>query len=201
MYPEIEGVLRFLVANRGRGTKEIAEMRPGEEAELTGPLGNPWPLEDITTEKSTGPVALVAGGVGVAPPALLAQELEVQSAGRRAFDFFAGFRSGSFGLENIKPRSFIIATEDGSQGVKGRILDFFSPSGYSKVFACGPQPMLKAISDACIASGVPCFVSMEKHMACGVGACLGCTVKTTRGNRRCCVDGPIFNAEEIFFEA
>jgi NAD(P)H-flavin reductase len=119
----------------------------------------------------------------------------------RSFDFYAGFRTGSFALENIRPRSLVVATEDGSRGEKGRITDFFTPTSYSAVFACGPEPMLKAVAGVCIAGGgVPCFISMEKHMACGVGACLGCTVKTTRGNRRCCADGPIFNAREICFD-
>jgi NAD(P)H-flavin reductase len=72
--------------------------------------------------------------------------------------------------------------------------------GYSGIFACGPEPMLKEIADRSVACGIPCFVSAERHMACGVGACLGCKVKTTAGSRRCCADGPIFSGEEICFE-
>jgi NAD(P)H-flavin reductase len=193
------GTLRFLVARRGQGTRDIVEMRPGEEAELTGPLGNSWPFLDIPVDpvkgKSASPVALIGGGVGIAPLLALAQEL-----GKRPFDFYAGFRTLSFGLENIKPRALIVATESGSQGVKGKITDFFTPTGYYGAFACGPEPMLKLVGDACIAHGIPCFISTEKHMACGVGACLGCKIKTTRGSRCCCCDGPIFNAEEICFE-
>jgi NAD(P)H-flavin reductase len=166
-------------------------MRPGEEAELSGPLGNAWPLAELPK----GPLALIGGGVGIAPLLPLATEL-----GRRAFDFYAGFRTGSFALEKIKPRSFIISTEDGSQGVKGRITDYFSASGYAAVFACGPGQMLKTVGDICIAGGIPCFISVEEHMACGVGACLGCNVKTTRGTLRCCTDGPVFSAEEFLFE-
>ena len=189
--PGAGGILHFFVVRRGQGSRELTDLRPGEEAELSGPLGNFWAGVDIPG----GPVALIAGGVGIAPLAAYTPELE-----GRIFDFYAGFRTGSFGLENVKSRSLVIATEDGSQGLKGRIPDFFTPSGYSGVFACGPEPMLKAVGDACIACGIPCFVSMERRIACGVGACLGCTVKTTRGNRRCCADGPIFNAEEICFD-
>ena len=191
---ESGGTVRFLVAIKGRGSRELAFMRPGEEAELSGPLGNSWPIELIPK----GPAALVAGGIGIAPLLALATELGKESAGL-VFDFYAGFRSGAFG-QKLKARAIIIATEDGSQGLKGRVTDFFKPSGYKMVFACGPAPMLKTVADICKAGGVPCFVSVEKHMACGVGACLGCTVKTTGGNRRCCVDGPVFNAEEIQFE-
>ena len=185
------GKLRFLVARRGRGSRELMDLRPGEEAKLTGPLGNCWPLADIPD----GPVALVAGGVGIAPLSLFATELK-----DRPFDMYAGYRTGYFGLENVKPRSLVITTEDGSRGMKGLITEFFIPSSYSAVFACGPEPMLRAVGDACIASEVPCFISVEKYMACGVGACLGCTVKTTRGNRRCCTDGPIFDAQEVCFD-
>jgi NAD(P)H-flavin reductase len=189
------GILTFFVTKRGRGSRDLADMRPGEEAELIGPLGNSWPLADVNAEKPADLIALIGGGAGIAPLLALSPEL-----GKRPFDFYAGFRSGSFGLENISPKALIIATEDGSQGVKGRILDFFAPSGYNMIFACGPEPMLKHISGACIARGIPCFISMASRMACGVGACLGCKIKTTRGNLCCCKDGPIFNAEEICFE-
>ena len=185
------GILRFLVSRRGRGSRELFDMRPGEEAELSGPLGNFWPLDEIPK----GPIALISGGVGIAPLLALAQELK-----KRPFDLYAGFRTGFFGLEGIKPRVLLISTEDGSYGVKGRILDFFTTVGYSAVFACGPEPMLKTLADSCIAAGIPCFMGTERHMACGVGACLGCKIKTTRGNLCCCTDGPIFSAEELYFE-
>ena len=205
------GIIRFYVTRRGRGSRELSELRPGEEAELTGPLGNSWPLglfqtvhpavqatvhaADHHKGKQADTFALVGGGARMAPLLSLAAELK-----KGHFDFYAGFRTGSFGLENIKPRALIISTEDGSQGVKGRILDFFNISGYSGVFACGPAPMLKELADICVAGGVPCFVSAERNMACGVGACLGCKVKTTKKDLRCCTDGPIFNAEDIYFE-
>jgi len=195
--------LRFIVAQRGQGSRELVDLRPGEEAELIGPLGNYWAQADIFADLSSEPqpIALVGGGIGIAP--LLAFAAELGSTKLIPFDFYAGFRSVSFGLEDLTsqgPRSLVIATEDGSEGAKGFITEFFSPAGYGAVFVCGPEPLLKAAGDACTASGVPCFVSLEKHMACGVGACLGCTVKTTGGNRCCCVEGPIFNAKEVCFD-
>ena len=201
------GSLRFLAVRRGRGSRDIADLRPGEKAELIGPLGNCWikaaNLPDypsygvpyIREEAGEKPVALIAGGVGIAPLLALIPEL-----GERPFDLYAGFRTGSFGLENIKPGKLVVSTEDGSLGRKGRITDFFTPDVYEAVFACGPEPMLRVIRDICMAADIPCFLSMERHMACGVGACLGCTVRTISGNRSCCSDGPIFNAQEICFD-
>jgi len=205
-----QGALGFIVVVRGQGSRDLVDLKPGEEAELIGPLGNSWAgASGVFSRAAEKPLGLVAGGVGIAPLLAFIQELEEGPRSNVlrnqvppnsvAFDLYAGFRSGSFGLENIKPGSLVVATEDGSQGVKGRIPDFFKPDKYRVVFACGPEPMLKAVSAKCAAAGVPCFVSMEKHMACGVGACLGCRVKTKGGNRSCCTDGPIFNAGEILF--
>ena len=205
--------IRFLVAMRGQGSRDLADLKPGEKAELIGPLGNSWAEtagfpdnsmnDSASAEAASKPLALVAGGVGIAPLLAFIQEMEMRPDAvpqtRVLFDLYAGFRTGSFGLENLKPRTLVVATEDGSMGKKGRIPDFFKPDGYSVVFACGPEPMLKAVGAKCTASGTPCFISMEKHMACGVGACLGCRIKTKDGNRSCCSDGPIFNFREIIF--
>jgi NAD(P)H-flavin reductase len=135
--------------------------------------------------------------VGVAPLACFARELEKKG---RVFDFYAGFRSSAFGLEGITPRKLVVSSEDSSSLLKGRIPEHFSPEPYTAVYACGPEAMLKTIARQCKAAGVPCFISLERRMACGTGACLGCSVKTTQGNRRCCSDGPVFNGEEVIFD-
>ncbi|MDR1306731.1 MAG: dihydroorotate dehydrogenase electron transfer subunit [Treponema sp.] len=186
--------LSFLVAERGRGTRELAGLRPGERIRLAGPLGNGWedflPPEKAEPEK---PLALAGGGAGIAPLLALADELSRRT---RAFDFFAGFKTRSFGLENLKARSLIVASEDGSEGRKGLIPEFLRAERYAAVYACGPEGMLWALGERC--GEVPCYVSMERRMACGVGACLGCTVQAAGGNRRCCADGPVFPAKEVF---
>jgi NAD(P)H-flavin reductase len=199
------GAVRFLIARRNRGTEELAAMRPGETAELTGPLGNAWgdffPAIPGGEKKKT---ALIGGGIGIAPLLALSAELP-----RFSFDFYAGFKTrlgggeeehGLLGPALLNAKETIIAAEDGDEGRKGRIPDFLDPSLYQAVYACGPEPMLKAVTASCGLAGTPCFISMEKHMACGVGACLGCTVRTINGNRRCCAGGPIFRAGEIFFD-
>jgi NAD(P)H-flavin reductase len=183
--------IRFLIAVRGKGTAAIAGMTQGEKADLTGPLGNAW--EDMPF--SGGPIALVSGGVGVAPLTMFAK-----SGISETIDVYAGFTSAPFGYIMEEKRKTLIASEEGGYGRLGRILDFFEPQKYRAVYACGPEAMLKAASAQCKQAGVPCFISLERTMACGTGACLGCTVKTNRGNRRCCTDGPIFNAEEVMFD-
>jgi NAD(P)H-flavin reductase len=202
--------VRFLIARRGRGTEELADMNLGEEAEITGPLGNAWADFLKETPRTKKPIALIGGGIGIAPLNGFASDLRENS-----FDFYAGFKTRFAGEEErytlvgeglFRAREIIIAIEDskespkGAYARKGRIPDFLDPAAYSGVYACGPEPMLKAVAAACKAAGVPCFVSLERHMACGVGACLGCTVRTIQGNRRCCTDGPIFRAEELLFE-
>jgi len=202
-------IVKFLIARRGSGTLELAALRSGEEAELTGPLGNTW-MDFLTAVKNGDgkPIAIIGGGIGLAP----LQALLYDKTGY-SFDLYAGFRTGFknpdekaalLGPADYKARNVIIATEDGTEGLKGRIPDFLEPEKYAAVCACGPQPMLKAVVAKCAAmgaaAGVPCFISMERRMACGTGACLGCTVKTASGNRRCCTDGPIFKAEEVIFD-
>jgi NAD(P)H-flavin reductase len=193
----------FLIAKIGKGTAELASMRTGEEVELIGPLGNAW-TDFLPLEKNGAkPIALIGGGLGIAPlNALLCEEPG------HVFDLYAGFKTGFTSMEEkaaflgpaINAQNIILASEDGKTGQKGLILDFLEPEKYAAVCACGTKLFLKAVAEKCIAKGVPCFISMESRMACGVGACLGCTIKTVNGNRRCCADGPIFKAEEVIFD-
>ena len=199
--PESDTVT-FLIARRGKGTDEMASMRFGDEAELIGPLGNTW-ADFISLQNNSKPIALVGGGIGIAPLNALLCELP-----QCVFDMYAGFKTGFRGNEEknvllgsafLNAEKIIIATEDGTSGEQGFITDFLKPEKYAAVCACGPEPMMKVVAEKCSAAGVPCFVSLERRMACGVGACLGCTVRTVNGNRRCCADGPIFDAREIIF--
>jgi NAD(P)H-flavin reductase len=212
------GTISFLVALKGRGTNELSQMRAGDGAELTGPLGNAWADFPAAFSGAKKPPALVGGGIGVAPLLAFAREFSENAAGTGqerlcGFDFYAGFRRG-FACESLleeaaTARRLVLAFEEGksvdfpgtpdSLSVHhGRIPDFINPADHSAVYACGPEPMLRALAASCRAAVVPCYVSMERRMACGVGACLGCTVETRGGNKRCCADGPIFPAGEIY---
>jgi NAD(P)H-flavin reductase len=216
--------VRFMIARRGRGTAELESLRFEDKVELIGPLGNAW-AEMLAGESAggknsggendgekedaarSGTIALVGGGIGIAPLIALLSELR-----DGACVFYAGFKTMGTKRKDLEfdlllgPAIFhadklILATENGARGEKGRIPDVLDPGKYRAVCACGPEPMLKAVAAKCKTAGVPCFISMEKRMACGVGACLGCTLRTTRGNRRCCADGPIFRAGELLFDA
>ena len=212
VYLSDESTITFLVLKKGRGTRELCDLRAGDSLDLVGPIGNRFELPAALAAAgllprtysalSTGAlqgsatvprIAVIGGGIGVAPVAGFSLSLDA-----RSFDFYASFRSAPYGLDRVAPRAakLVITTEDGSAGVKGMLPAVFDPSRYDLVYACGPTPMLRYIKDAC-AGICLAFVSLEEHMACGAGACLGCTVRTTAGNRRCCVDGPVFNAAEV----
>jgi NAD(P)H-flavin reductase len=198
--------LVFLIALRGKGTWELASMQIGEEAEIIGPLGKAW-SDVLPPHTSSGKaIALVGGGIGVAPLNALLHEVSAQPETKYSFNMYAGFKTGFtsdeeqsmlLGSAHRNAAKLIIASEDGTTGQKGRIGDFFEPERYAAVCTCGPEAMMQAVAEKCKAAGVPCYVSLERRMACGVGACRGCTVQTINGNRRCCADGPVFNAAEL----
>jgi NAD(P)H-flavin reductase len=199
-YSAQQGVLKFLIARRGTGTNELSNLQAGEKVQITGPFGNAW--ADFLPE--SGKAALVAGGVGAAPLAALAAEKPDFN-----FHFFAGFKNGFRDKDEentvlasaVNAKKLVITAEDGINALNGRITDFFfEPESYDVIFGCGPAAMLRALKKKCEGKNVRCFLSIERRMACGVGACLGCIVQTGKGNRLCCKDGPIFDAWEITFD-
>ena len=184
--------IHFLIMEKCQGTKELCALRPSDSVSVIGALGNTFP-------EPNGFSAIIGGGIGVAPVAGFASTLP-----EKTYDFYACFRSGTYGLEGLNPKSLEITTDDGSVGKKGILPDVFTAEtiksrGYKTVYACGPEPMLAYVQKVCGESGVKCYLSMEAHMACGVGACLGCTITTTEGNKRCCKDGPVFPGEILIF--
>ncbi|MCL2765723.1 MAG: dihydroorotate dehydrogenase electron transfer subunit [Treponema sp.] len=196
-------IVKFLISRRGRGTIELSLLNIGEKVQLTGPLGNCWAdfLPENGLEK--GKAALVGGSAGVAPLAALVAERSDYN-----FHFYAGFRQGFREKEEedailgagIKAKKVIITAEDGRNALIGLITDFIIDlESFDFVFGCGPMPMLHALMKKCEIKNIPCFLSLESRMACGVGACYGCSVHTTGGNRRCCKEGPIFPSKEVIF--
>ena len=191
--------LSFLILLKGKGTRELCSLEPGDKLNLIGPCGNRFPVPCTSHKPGDSKVLIIGGGIGVAPVAGFAETLPDGS-----YDFYASFKSGSYALENIKPDKLVITTDDGSVGVHGMLPaalteETLRDGNYSEVFACGPTPMLAYIQKICKAAGVKCWLSMEAHMACGVGVCLGCVIDTTEGKKRCCKEGPVFDGDILIF--
>lgn len=184
-----DGELTLLYEVRGRGTHIISDLKPGDKLSLLGPLGQGFELRD---EKK---VALVAGGIGIAPLLYLAKELNCK------IDLYSGFREDVYYTEEFKDyvEEINISTEDGSRGHKGYITEILKPEEYDLVISCGPEAMMMSVIDVCKGK-TDVEISMENRMACGIGACMGCTIETVRGMERVCKEGPVFKAEEVVFQ-
>lgn len=185
----------FLILLKGDGTKELCNLRLEDKINLLGPCGNRFPYP-----ASNKKVLIVGGGIGVAPVAGFASTLPAGS-----YDFYASFKSGSYGLENVKAEKLVITTDDGSVGVHGMLPaalteEALKEGNYAEVFACGPTPMLAYVKQISEKNGIKCWLSMESRMACGVGVCLGCTIETSEGMKRCCKDGPVFDSKILPME-
>ncbi|MCM0649556.1 dihydroorotate dehydrogenase electron transfer subunit [Clostridium swellfunianum] len=188
-----EGEIVFLYQTKGKGTKLLSQLREGESLNILGPLGNGFDVEKIK-----GRVAVVAGGIGIAPMSYL-----IKSLSNCDIDLYCGFRDEVYGVDKIKKAvsKIYISTDKGTTGHKGFITEIFDPKEYDMVLCCGPEVMMKKVAIRCREAGVPVYVSMEKYMACGLGACLVCTCKTIYGNKRTCADGPVFQGEELQLDA
>jgi len=201
-------IIEILYEVVGAGTQILSRKKPGGSLDIIGPLGNGFDLSAVGCQSS--PV-LVAGGIGVAPLLFLAERLvdSPQSVVHsRPLVLIGGSNKDKIlcAKEFEKIGCFVaIATDNGSKGFKGKVTDLLkhllSTMDYrlSIIYACGPEPMLKKVSGLAKQYGIPAQVSLEAHMACGFGACLGCAVDTVKGYKRVCKDGPVFTAEEVIF--
>jgi len=190
-------LMSMLIEPKGKGTLALANVRMGDRLEVLGPLGHGF---DIAGK---GPAVIAGGGIGVAPLGFLARKLA--GAGREV-SCFLGFRSRheAVAAELFRGLNSEIMTEDGSLGTPGLATQSLNahlksiPAGSSpEIFACGPSPMLKSIAAIAEANGARAQVSVDSHMACGVGACQGCVVKAAGGFRKACSDGPVFETGAI----
>jgi len=180
----------------GEGTKILAEKKKGDCLDIVGPLGNGFNL-DGNFEKAV----IIAGGMGVAPFPFFSKKI---SDGKSIVTFIGGRTESeivTYGLENI-----FIATEDGSNGLKGNVIDLLKKNESHfidqnvKFFGCGPNPMLKALKEYCLLKNIDCEVSTECAMACGFGICQGCPIESTTNSEKyllVCKDGPVFNIKDV----
>ena len=190
-----EGRLRIVYRIAGKGTDEFSKYVSGDPIDIMGPLGNGFPQEGEN-------VFLIGGGIGVPPMLEMAKQLNCEK------QIILGYRDENLFLRDEFEAygEVFVATEDGSVGTKGNVMNAIEENALQAdvIFACGPMPMLRAIKKYAEEKEIKAYISLEEHMACGVGACLGCVVKTKEvdhhshvHNARICTDGPVFDAEEV----
>jgi dihydroorotate dehydrogenase electron transfer subunit len=183
--------LSFIYRVVGRGTRLLSRFEPGQEVEVLFPLGNSIPEGE---EK----YLFIAGGIGIGGLFLGAKLFK--EMGKEVLLLY-----GERSVESLSALEFLekysiesrVYTEDGSYGEKGLVTKELEKFQDYTWVACGPTAMLRAVKEVAERLNVKCYLSLDRRMACGVGACLGCTVKTTKGYKRCCVEGPIFKADEV----
>jgi len=191
--------LDFLFKVVGKGTALLAHLTVGSPIKILAPLGNGFPDAPLGCK-----TVIVAGGMGIAPLFPLVLKLKTSQS---SIAVLYGAKSQEDlvclpELHDMGNISVKTTTEDGTHGEKGlvtHLLKHEENDGQAKriLYACGPEPLLKIVSDFARKQKVPCWVSIERLMACGVGACLSCVVATMNGYKRVCCDGPIFDAKDI----
>ena len=220
--------LVYRVTGENTGTEEFSKLVMGDRIRILGPLGNGFTVEP-------GKKAfLIGGGIGVPPMLQLAKDInsgvvqtsgavdtntqekgqteekQINGHGKKICDMniIMGYRDeNTFLLDEFKEQAdSFVATEDGSVGTKGNVIDAINENGLEAdvIYACGPMPMLRALKAYAMEHDMECYVSMEERMACGIGACLACVCKTKDkdahsnvNNKRICKEGPVFNAKEV----
>ena len=187
-----DGKLTLIYKVVGKGTEKMADTAEGEEWLVLTGLGNGY-----VTERSGDKPLLIGGGAGVPPMYMLCKKLIAEG---KAPTVVLGFNTADevFYVDEFEAlgAKVIVATADGSVGVKGFVTDAMSGLDYTYFYTCGPEPMLRAVYNSSLTSGE---FSFEERMGCGFGACMGCSCKTKYGNKRICRDGPVLTKEEIIW--
>ena len=186
----------YRVTGPKTGTEEFSKLKAGDIIPVIGPLGNGFP-------KKEKKAFLIGGGIGIPPMLQLAKELNCEQ------QIVLGFRDELFLMDEFKKQGKVyVATEDGSAGTEGNVLDAIRENGLDAeiIYACGPMPMLRALKEYAEKNHIECWISMEERMACGIGACLACVCQSKEKdahsnvkNKRICKEGPVFRAEEVEF--
>lgn len=198
----ISGDLQFLYRVVGKATSIMKTKKSGDTMEIIGPLGNGFPVDDREGKK---PI-LVAGGMGIAPLVALAERFAKRQpvffyGARRAEEVLCMDELNSIGIAPV------ISTDDGASGQRGVVTDLVeeflsdhpSSSADYSLYACGPKPMLTVLSRIAKKYKITAHMAFEESMACGVGACLGCVIRTVDGYKRVCKEGPVFPSDDIMW--
>lgn len=198
------GILEIIFQIKGKGTTILANKKEGEEIDILGPLGN-----GTFKIKQEGQIAIIGGGIGIFPLYELAKQTKQQT--NTTVSTYLGFRNKNLVVleEEFKKVSdkLTITTDDGSYAEAGfaisKLKEDITTKKPNMIYACGPLPMLKAVRELSIEQNIPCQISLEEKMGCGIGACLGCAVKTAKSPEdapqywHVCKAGPVFNATDI----
>jgi len=204
IHPET-GILEFIFQIKGEGTKILAEKQVGDEIDIIGPLG----FGTFNYQKYSN-IAVIGGGIGIFPLYELCKQ--AKQAGKQVSTYLSFRNKDLVVLEdefkNVS-NELSLSTDDGSYSKKGFALEYLKEDcknqNYDCIFACGPTPMLRAIKSFAEEAGIPCQVSLEEKMGCGLGACLGCAVKISSSPKdapdymHVCKTGPVFNASDVEF--
>lgn len=193
-----KGAVRIVYRIAGAGTREFSGYQAGDSISIMGTLGNGFPVEEGCGKR----VFLIGGGIGIPPLLELAKRLD----GKK--QVILGYRNSELFLHKDleKHGAIYVATEDGSIGSRGNVMDAIRDNGLEAdiIFACGPMPMLCAVKTYAAEQRIKAYISLEERMACGVGACLGCVARTKEidhhshvHNARICTDGPVFEADVV----
>lgn len=184
----------------GPGTKILASMKKGDDIDVLGPLGNAFSLPS----KEIKQVVMIAGGIGIAPFLALSDVLK-----KKKLDLILLYggrtKAHVYPMKEFKQNGckVFVATDDGSVGVKGRVSALFSKMNVARsmmVYTCGPNPMMAAVQDFVKRHKLVAEAACEEVMACALGACLGCSIKTTEGYKTVCYDGPVFDLHKVIFK-
>ena len=200
LFRKTEQGVQILYRIRGKGTEILKDMKEGSLLEVLGPLGTCYPLPSGDTIP-----LVIAGGIGIASVFSFVEQV----AGRAMVFYGARTKNDLLMYDELKgfAKEILVSTDDGSAGTKGTAADALSsflsnsqsPTHNYRIYACGPPLLLKTVSETAREYTIPSYISMEEHMACGIGACLGCVVKTRDGYTRVCKEGPIFESQEIIW--
>lgn len=201
---KIDNTIEFIFQVKGKGTKILAEREIGGKLDIVGPLGN-----GVFTYEDNKNVAIIGGGIGIFPLYELSKQIKNNTNSN--VNMYIGFRSKDYIVLEKEfsevSNNLVITTDDGSYGIKGFAINELKKDiekgKIDVIYACGPLPMLKAVKELAKEKTINCQISLEEKMACGLGVCLGCAVKTASSTieepkyLHVCKDGPVFNAEEV----
>lgn len=193
VYNVLPKQVQFMYRVAGKGTELLSNAKPGDAIQLLGPLGTGFPYKEVH-----GEIALLGGGIGIPPLFETAKKLKALN---NKLTVYLGFKKELFAIDDFAGVAdhLFIASEEGEEGYRGFITDLLTPEKFDAVFTCGPEVMMEKVWRMCKEKQVPVWLSMERRMACGIGACLGCNCDTIHGTVRACKEGPVFSGDDLVF--